>query len=171
MKQTFRALAITTVIVAVVSFCSIILYWHTYTGEWFTFHPTHPLMWYASLSPLQRSVLQVWFAINDTLWAPIVAVFAAVVAAQARRWGWLVALSILGLLATLATQLLFGLPLETLGLLSNPVIATLVRLPFGLAEYAVAAILYATTLVFAVVELRGQSGAATSVSVSPAPQI
>lgn len=168
MKQTFRALAITTVVVAVVSFCSIILYWHTYAGEWFTFHPTHPQY---NLSSVQSRLLVVWSAINDTLWAPIVAVFAVVVAAQARRWGWLAALSTVGLLAILATQILFGLPLGNMGLLGNPVIALLVRLPFGLAEYTIAAILYVATLVFAVVELRGQSGAATSANVSPAPQM
>ncbi len=169
-KQTFRALAITTVIVAVVSFCSIILYWHTYAGGWFTFHPTHPQSVYY-LSSVQSHLLVAWSAINDTLWAPIVAVFAVVVAAQARRWGWLAGPSTVGLLAILATQVLYGLPLENMGLLGNPVIALLVRLPFGLADYTVAAILYTATLVFAAVELRGQSGTATSASVSPAPQI
>ncbi|HEX8983155.1 MAG TPA: hypothetical protein VF792_10325 [Ktedonobacterales bacterium] len=168
MKRTFQALAITTVIVAIVSFCSIILYWHTSAGEWLTFHPAHPQY---NLSSVQSRLLVVWSAINDTLWAPIVAVFAVVVAAQARRWGWLAALSIVGLLAILGPQILFGLPLGNMGLLGNPVIALLVRMPFGLAEYTLAAILYAAALVFAAVELRGQSGAAASASVSPAPQL
>lgn len=168
MKPTFRALAITTVIVAIVSFCSMILYWRSFTGEWFIFHPTH--LQY-NMSSVQGRLLEVWFEVNNRLWAPIVAVFAVVVAAQARRWGWLAALSIFGLLAILAAQILFELPLESMGLLGNPVIALFVRLPFGLAEYTVAAILYAATLVFACFELRGQSDLETSASMSPAPQV
>jgi hypothetical protein len=50
-------------------------------------------------------ILPLW-SVTNTLGAPIVGAFSAVVAAQARRWGWLCAFILLGLLAVYGPTLL-----------------------------------------------------------------
>ncbi len=168
MKRTFQALAITSIVVPVAEFLSIILYFHAYFGGWFAFHPAASRIAYLDKSQLDAALLLVWQGLNETLWTSIVAIFAVVVAAQARRWGWMSGLILLGLFAISAPMLIWALPLQGLGLLGNPLIDAQASYPFG--PHISAPILYALVLVFALLQLRRQDGAA-SASVSPAPQV
>lgn len=106
MSNTYRALAIVAVVAVVATAVSQFAFTQVLgTGSWFAYAPIIPSP--TGLLPL-AFILPLW-TLTNTLAAPIVGVFGVIVAAQARRWGWLVALTLLGLLAVYGPTLLGAL--------------------------------------------------------------
>ena len=91
MSRTYRALAIVAVVATLLSAATQLLFIQGILDGWFS---------YRSLGIL----MAVWLT-TSTLAGPVVGVLGIVTAAQARRWGWLVAFVLLGLPAAYAPPL------------------------------------------------------------------
>lgn len=95
MSRTYRALAIVAVVATPLSAAAQLWYIHVSVNGWFSYAPFGgPDI----LGIPAGFLLAIWLP-TTTLAAPVVSVFGIIVAAQARRWGWLVAFILLGLIA------------------------------------------------------------------------
>lgn len=95
MSRTYRALAIVAVVVTLLSVAAQLWFMNVSSNGWFSYAPIGGPDFWALPAGL---LLAIWLP-TTTLAGPVVSVFGIIVAAQARRWGWLVAFILLGLLA------------------------------------------------------------------------
>ncbi len=120
MSRTYRALAIVAVVATLLSVASQLWYMHVSMNGWFSYAPIGG----PDILGLPAGLLLAIWPPTNTLAAPVVSVFGVIVAAQARRWGWLVAFILLGLIAIYGPTPLYILdaylglerPLQTFGL-------------------------------------------------------
>jgi hypothetical protein len=104
-SKTYRALAIVAVVATLVSLVLQLTFGRVWVSGWFPYAPLHgPLGGFIPAT----FIVPLWLT-TSTLAAPIVGVFSVIVAAQARRWGWLLAFILLGLFAVYGPTLLSAL--------------------------------------------------------------
>jgi hypothetical protein len=107
-SKTYRALAIVAVVATLLSVGSqlwFLWFLHASMNGWFSYAPLGaPTIW-----GIPFDLMMLIWQPTITLAAPVVGAFSVIVAAQARRWGWLVALTVLGLLALYGPGIFFVL--------------------------------------------------------------
>lgn len=115
MNRTYRALAIVAVVVTLLSVATQLWFVQFSVNGWFSYAPIGgPDFW-----GLPALLLVAIWQPTITLAGPVVSVFGVIVAAQARRWGWLIAFILLGLLAVYGPRPL--MLLEAYAHLSRPI--------------------------------------------------
>lgn len=110
MSKTYRALAIVAVVATLVSLALQLAFGPVMVSGLLSHAPRYaPMSGFVPGGFFPASfILPLWLT-TSALAAPIVGVFSVIVAAQARRWGWLVALILFGLLAAYGPTLLSSL--------------------------------------------------------------
>ena len=101
MSKTYRALMIVTFVATLASLALQLTYGLVWVSGWHSYAPLGG-------SVLAPFIVPLWLT-TSALAAPVVGVFSVVVATQARRWRWLVALTLLGLLGAYGPTLLSAL--------------------------------------------------------------
>jgi hypothetical protein len=94
-SKTYRALAVVAVVATLLSVASQLWLTHVSVNGWFSYAPIGG----PDFLGLPAGLLLAIWQPTTTLAAPVVSAFGIIVAAQARRWGWLVAFILLGLIA------------------------------------------------------------------------
>lgn len=143
MSKTYRALAVVAVVATALSLVATFTF-EPGRGGWFSYAPLNPGAQFQGL--LVVAANGAWQT-TATIAAPIVAMFGAVVAAQARRWGWLVAFIALGLLGLYSGSALvpLALALSATWRLPNPLATSALLPPITQALPAIAALLFVAT--------------------------
>jgi hypothetical protein len=113
-SRTYRALAMVAVVATLLSAASQVWFIHASVNGWFSYAPMDG----PSILGIPVGLfLEIWLP-TTTLAAPVVSAFGIIVAAQARRWAWLVVFILVGLIAVYGpTPLVL---LESYGQLSFP---------------------------------------------------
>lgn len=165
------ALAIIVVVATLVSFVSIVWSTHNaYAANGSSFNSIGLPILNVGLAGIDQmtqvivDISSLWDPVTNGLAAPIIATLAILVAAQARRWGWLVAFSVLIVLCVLGPAMIPELELRNI-VQVNP--STIVVFGVGFYQALPMLLLIIAALLFAAAAGRGQRHAATSAVLVP----
>ena len=158
------ALAIVVVVAMLVSLVSIAWSTHnSYAANGSSFNTIGLPILNTGLAGINQTtqlfvdVTSPWDPVTNALAAPIIATIAIIVAAQARRWGWLIVFIALSVLCALSSPLILELPLWRFVQVNSTTILVITSSFFQIVPMLLLAIV---ALIFAAVAGRGQRQAA-----------
>ncbi|HEX2349362.1 MAG TPA: hypothetical protein VHI51_13105 [Ktedonobacterales bacterium] len=164
------ALAIIVVVATLVSLVSIVWSTHNaYAASGSSFNAIGLPILNVGLAGINQTtqvivdITSLWDPVTNGLAAPIVATLAILVAAQARRWGWVVAFSALSILCALGPAIIPELELRNIVQVNS---STIVVLGVGFYQALPMLLLVIAALVFALWRPRA-APAAASAAIAP----